>query len=307
MHKLKRKRRELDSNYKEELKQGDPISPKLFTSILENQFRKLNWVDEGININGERLTNLRFADDVVLIAKSAEELEQMLDSLNTVSQEVGLTMNEAKTKVMTNRDEKQISANGKSLQYVQQYTYLGQIIAMERKQNAEIKRRIGNAWNKFWSLKFILTNRAYSLRSRLEVLQSCVIPVLIYGSQTWSNTAKETRMLQVCQRAMERRILGVTRRDKIRNTEIRRLTNLPDVTNIAEKQKWMWAGHVARMADSRWAYKATTWDPRNGRRAAGRPKIRWADSLANKAGKLWTRIARNRSDWKALWKDQGKV
>ncbi|PSN34281.1 hypothetical protein C0J52_22130 [Blattella germanica] len=38
-------------------------------------------------------------------------------------------------------------------------------------------------------------------------------------------------------------------------------------------------------ANSRWAYRATMWDPRNGRRATGRPKIRWADSLVKNYGR----------------------
>ncbi|KAG1650809.1 Receptor-type tyrosine-protein phosphatase S [Nymphon striatum] len=54
------------------VRQGDSISPKLFTAFLENVFRCLNWTSKGIPINGDRLTNLRFADDVVLRMKLEE-------------------------------------------------------------------------------------------------------------------------------------------------------------------------------------------------------------------------------------------
>ncbi|CAK1603556.1 unnamed protein product [Parnassius mnemosyne] len=52
------------------VRQGDVISLKLFTAALEDVFKLLNWKGYGININGEYITHLRFADDIVLIAES---------------------------------------------------------------------------------------------------------------------------------------------------------------------------------------------------------------------------------------------
>ena len=45
------------------VKKGDPLSPKLFTAVIENVFRKTG-ISEGINVDGENLTNVRFANDV---------------------------------------------------------------------------------------------------------------------------------------------------------------------------------------------------------------------------------------------------
>ncbi|CAK1600454.1 unnamed protein product [Parnassius mnemosyne] len=51
------------------VRQGDVISPKLFTAALEDVFKLLDWKGYGININGEYITHLRFADDIVLMAE----------------------------------------------------------------------------------------------------------------------------------------------------------------------------------------------------------------------------------------------
>ena len=48
------------------VRQGDTISPKLFTATLESIFRRLNWENKGVKIDGEFLSNLRFADDIFL-------------------------------------------------------------------------------------------------------------------------------------------------------------------------------------------------------------------------------------------------
>ncbi|KAG1654084.1 putative uncharacterized transposon-derived protein F52C9.6 [Nymphon striatum] len=86
------------------VRQGDSISPKLFTVCLENVFRCLNWTSKGIPINGEGLTNLRFADDVVLFPESPQEFQLIVEELRTASSKVGLEINLSKTKVMFNRN-----------------------------------------------------------------------------------------------------------------------------------------------------------------------------------------------------------
>ena len=50
--------------------QGDTISPKLFTATLESIFRRLNWENKGVKIEGEFLSNLRFADDIFLCTET---------------------------------------------------------------------------------------------------------------------------------------------------------------------------------------------------------------------------------------------
>jgi hypothetical protein len=109
----------------------DPISPKLFTCILEGIFRKMRWHRKRyrININGRKLTNLRFADDIAIFAQTVRELQEILRELNTKSKEVGLTMNPTKTKVMTNHTNIPITIEGTKIEYCKEYPCLGQNIS----------------------------------------------------------------------------------------------------------------------------------------------------------------------------------
>jgi hypothetical protein len=60
-------------------RQGDNISPKLFTSCLQDAIiSQIDWEGRGLNIDGEHLSHLIFADDIILMAKSPEEMESML-------------------------------------------------------------------------------------------------------------------------------------------------------------------------------------------------------------------------------------
>ncbi|XP_073965170.1 uncharacterized protein [Choristoneura fumiferana] len=100
------------------------MSPKLFSSALEDMFKTLDWKGMGININGEYISHLRFAE-------SLEELKRMLDVLASASHRIGLGMNVDKTKIMVNDrvDLKPVIVNG-NLEVVSEYTYLGQILQL---------------------------------------------------------------------------------------------------------------------------------------------------------------------------------
>ena len=70
---------------------------------------------------------------------------------------------------------------------------------------------------------------------------------LTYGAQTWTATKTLKNKLQTTQRAMERSIIGVKRKDRIiRNVDIRKITGCRDVIELIQKQKIKFAGHVAR-------------------------------------------------------------
>ncbi|KAL0850907.1 hypothetical protein ABMA28_006816 [Loxostege sticticalis] len=113
-------------------RQGDVISPKLFTAALEDVFKLLDWSGLGININGEYITHLRFADDIVVMAETLEDLGTMLDGLSRVSQQVGLKMNMDKTKIMSNVRvaPTPLKVGDSALEVVDEYVYLGQTVQL---------------------------------------------------------------------------------------------------------------------------------------------------------------------------------
>ena len=150
------------------------------------------------------------------------------------------------------------------------------------------------------------------IATKRSVFNTCVLPVLTYGSQTWSINKAQVKRLRVAQRAMERIMLGVWLRDRIRNTEVRNRTGLKDVARSALALKWQWAGHVARLQDDRWTRAVTEWIPYDGHRSRGRHPTRWNHSLWRFAGRQYTRIAVDREEWKRsedafarLWDDMG--
>ena len=74
---------------------------------------------------------------------------------------------------------------------------------------------------------------------------------MTYGCKTWKLTKRTENLHRIAKRAMERAMLGITTRDRHRSTWIRTKTRVKDIAQVVKKQKWRWAGHIARMNDNR--------------------------------------------------------
>ena len=147
----------------------------------------------------------------------------------------------------------------------------------------EIAVRITNAWQSFWSLgKYMKGDLPLCLKQKF--FNQCILPIMIYGSQVWSLTEAQLKKLKICQRNMERSMIGIKRIDRIRNEVIRNATNVDDVGKKLKLMKWDWAGHLIRYDDNRWSKFVTEWYPREGSRRPGRPYMRWNDELKKFAG-----------------------
>ncbi|KAG1651908.1 Ring canal kelch protein [Nymphon striatum] len=190
------------------VRQGDSISPKIFTVCLENVFRCLNWTSKGIPINGHRLTNLRFADDVVLFSESPQELQLIVEELRTASNKVCLEINLSKTKVMFNRNVEiqPIMTGNVALDQVDRYTYLGQLISIHRDWEPEVRRRVALGWQAFGRLNNVWLQQVTSLLEAEGIRPMC--PAC---TNVWVRDLGDYRYpvekIGECQHSMERKIL----------------------------------------------------------------------------------------------------
>uniref|UniRef100_K7F154 Reverse transcriptase domain-containing protein n=1 Tax=Pelodiscus sinensis TaxID=13735 RepID=K7F154_PELSI len=211
------------------VKQGDMISPKLFTACFEMVMNKINW-RSGVNINGERLSHLRFTDDIVLITESTNQLQSLLRRLDKKSSQVGLKMNHCKTKYMRSDviQKTRITITGEEIEEVEQYIYLGQEVNVCQDLNRELSQRIRAGWCAFISIKDILKGKI-DKTTRTNIFNSTVLPAMLYGSKTWALTKREEQRLLVAERAMERAMLGISLLDRILNEMIRERSGVKDI------------------------------------------------------------------------------
>ena len=124
----------------------------------------------------------------------------------------------------------------------------------------EIKNglRSGNAC--YHSVQNLLSSRLLSKNIKIKIYRTIILPVVLYGCETWSLTLREERKLRVFENMVLRRIFG-PRRDEVtvewRRLHYEELNDLycsPNIVRVIKLRRMRWAGHVARMGEERGAY-----------------------------------------------------
>uniref|UniRef100_A0A8R1ELP2 Reverse transcriptase domain-containing protein n=1 Tax=Caenorhabditis japonica TaxID=281687 RepID=A0A8R1ELP2_CAEJA len=317
------------------VRQGDPISPNLFSACLESVFNKMSWQhlrgdedDEndkanllpGIRINGQNLTHLRFADDIVLVASNPKAASLMIQELVEMCGKVGLRMNTNKTKVMRNKFASQSPVNvtlnnvTTCIEEVNEYVYLGRLLNHNNELEPELHRRRREAWAAFNNIKNT-TDALSCPRIRAQLFDSIVLPALTYGSEVWTFTQALSERVRVTHAALERRLVGISlseqRQRNLHREDIRAQSEVRDPLLVIKKKKLGWAGHIMRRNDGRWTRLVQEWYPIGEKRPVGRPRMRWSDSLkeqislfdGNHLKTHWSTIAKDRMAWKAVIRD----
>ena len=110
---------------------------------MDDLFRNFDWSNCGVSINGKKLSNLRFPDDVTIIAQDLEELKISLNELSVASTQHCLKINMAKTKVLRNKHvtQRPVIVGGSVIEEVQSYIRLGPRVSLvETDMAIEINR-----------------------------------------------------------------------------------------------------------------------------------------------------------------------
>jgi len=106
---------------------------------------------------------------------------------------------------------------------------------------------------------------------KIKVYRTIILPVVLFGSETWSLILREERKLRVFENMVLRRIFG-PRRDEVtgewrrlRNEELNDLYSSPNIVRVIKLRKMRWAGHVAHMGEERGVYRVLVGKPEGKR------------------------------------------
>ncbi|KAJ4436535.1 hypothetical protein ANN_16566 [Periplaneta americana] len=297
------------------LKQGDALSPLPFNFALEYAIRKVQDNRQGFELN--RLHQLLvYADDVNMLGENPQTIRENAEILVEASKALGLEVNPEKTKYMIMSRDQNIVRNGTikigdlSFEEVEKFKYLGATVTNINDTREEIKRRInmGNAC--YYSVEKLLSSSLLSKNLKVRMYKTVILPVLLYGCETWTLTLREEQRLRVFENKVLRKTFGAKRDEvtgewrKLHNAELHALYSSPDIIRNIKSRRLRWAGHVARMGESRNAYKVLVGRP-EGKRPLGRSRRRWEDNIkmdlreVGYDGRDWINLAQDRDQWRA--------
>ncbi|KAJ4433925.1 hypothetical protein ANN_16239 [Periplaneta americana] len=193
---------------------------------------------------------------------------------------------------------------------VEKFKYLGATLTNINDTREEIKRRInmGNAC--YYSVEKLLSSSLLSKNLKVRIYKTVILPVVLYGCETWTLSLREEQRIRVFENKVLRKIFGAKRDEvtgewrKLHNAELHALYSSPDIIRNIKSRRLRWAGHVARMGESRNAYRVLVGRP-EGKRPLGRPRRRWEDNIKVDLREVgyddrdWINLAQDRDRWRA--------
>ena len=133
----------------------------------------------GIKIARRNINNLRYADDIILMSQSEEELKTLLMKVKKESEKVGLKLNIQKTKVMASGPITSWQTDGERVETVTDFIFLGSKITADSDCSHEIKRRLLLGRKVMTNLDSILKSRDITLPTKIHLVKAMVFPVVI--------------------------------------------------------------------------------------------------------------------------------
>ena len=143
---------------------------------LQNKkpFAGLEEAQAGIKIAGRNIYNLRYADDTTLMAESEEDLKSLLMKVKEESEKVGLKLNIQKTKIMASGPITSWQIDGKTVETVSDFIFLGSKITADGDCSHEIKRCLLLGSEVMTNLDSILKSRDITLSTKVCVVKAMV-------------------------------------------------------------------------------------------------------------------------------------
>ena len=133
------------------------------------------------NIGGRTITNLHFADDIDGLAGEEEELAKLVERLDRASTAYSMEISAEKTKLMTNNTSginTEIKVNGKKLETVTSFKYLGSVITDEGSK-PEILSKISQTTPALTGLKPVWIDKSISLSPKIQLMRSFVTSIFL--------------------------------------------------------------------------------------------------------------------------------
>ncbi|MBM6549358.1 reverse transcriptase family protein, partial [Streptococcus dysgalactiae subsp. equisimilis] len=272
------------------VRQGCPLSPFLFNFVIDMilEIALSSCENSGIQLfpGGSVLSDLEYADDVVLLSEDAGKLQAFLDGLNYSVGVFGMRFAPSKCKMLLHDwvgPAPNLILAGEVIERVDKFCYLGSLISADGSISDEVSARIQRARLAFANLSHLWRRRDVRLSVKGRVYAAAVRPVLLYGSETWPLRAEDSRRLSVFDHRCLRSIARVWWDHQISNAEVRRRVLGREgraIDQVLNLHRLRWLGHVLRMSPDRLPQRALLAESGSGwKKVRGGQSMTWQKGM----------------------------
>jgi hypothetical protein len=256
---------------------------------------------------------LAYADDIVLVARNVVALKEMFITLEKEGLEIGLGINNSKTKYMkvspslARRTVEDLEVGEYKFESVEKFIYLGTELNVNNNLSSEIRRRIEQGNRAYYANRNLMKCRLISRSTKIKIYQTLIRPVVTYGCEAWVLSTQNMNALRIFERKVLRRIHGPIYEEgewRIRNNaEVNTILQGKDIVRYIKSRRISWLGHVQRMEQDRMQRQMLV-GRMEGTRRRGRPRTRWLQDVERDLACLgvrnWRRRASQRDEWRQI-------
>jgi hypothetical protein len=234
---------------KECLRQECCLSPLLFKLYSEYVTQEALEGLGDFKVGGQIISTVRYAEDLVLLAKEETILQSTIDKLTEDGREYGMEINVDKTKTMRisrQSTQLQIKTNKKPAENVEEFNYFGSMITNDARCTRDIKARIAVAKAAFNRKKTLFT-RKLGIEQRKKLVKRYIWSTVLYGAETWTLGKPDQKYWETfetwCWRATEQ----ISWTDSVNNEAIlHRVKKERNILHTIRRRKPNWIGHILR-------------------------------------------------------------
>lgn len=212
-------------------------------------------------------------------------------------------MSRSKTEYMCLHGTSQggVRMEAKQLPEVSEFKYLGSTLQSDGGINVEINKRTQSGWKNWKKMSGILCDKRIPERVKGKVYKTVVQPAMLYATETLPLASRHVRKLETTEMKMCRWTCGHTRKDHVRNDDIRNRLEVENISVLCKKSRLRWYGHVKRRDPGYVGRYTLEMDP-PGKRKKGRPKLRWLDCVSSDLKDIGATEddAKDKKRWKKL-------
>ena len=185
------------------------------------------------------------------MAESEEELKSLLMKVKEKSEKVGLKLNIQKTRITASGPITSWQIDGETVETVTDFIFGGSIITVNGDCSHEIKRCLLLGKKVMTNLDSILKNRDITLLIKVHLVKAMVLPVVIYGCESWIVKKAEHRRIDVFELLCWRRLLRVPWTARRSNQSIlKEISPGCSLEGLMLKLKLQYFGHLMQRVDS---------------------------------------------------------
>ena len=212
------------------------------------------WLEQAqasIKIARRNINNLKYSDDITLIAESEEELKHLLMKVKEESGKVGLKLNIQKTTIMASGPIISWEIDGEIVERVADFIFLGSKITADGDCSHEIKRHLLLGRKVITNLDSMFKSRDITLPTKVHLVKAMVFPVVMYGCESWTVKKAERRRIDAFELWCWRRLLRVPWTARRSNQSIlKEISRGMSLEVMMLKLKLQYSGHFMRRVDS---------------------------------------------------------